>query len=82
MLLWDRMYKEMKKCAHSATKCSLNVDKDFLFGLEDNNQDKAQSFPNYLLDQWFSIFLMLQPFNTVSHIVATLDHKVIFIAAP
>ena len=59
MLLWDRMYKEMKKCAHSATKCSLNVDKDFLFGLEDNNQDKAQSFPNYLLDQWFSIFLTL-----------------------
>jgi hypothetical protein len=32
------------------------------------------------LDQWFSPFLMLQPFDTVPHVVATPNHKSIFVA--
>jgi hypothetical protein len=30
-----------------------------------------------LLVQWFSISLMLRPFNTVLHVVVTLSHKII-----
>lgn len=29
------------------------------------------------LEQWFSIFLMLKPFDTVLHIVVTPNHKAI-----
>ena len=32
------------------------------------------------LDQWFSTSLMLQPINVVSHVVVTLNHKIIFVA--
>lgn len=32
------------------------------------------------LQQWFSPFLALQPFNSVSHAVLTPSHKSIFIA--
>ena len=31
-----------------------------------------------VLDQWFSIFLMLRPFNTVPHVMVTLNHKIYF----
>lgn len=30
------------------------------------------------LDQCFSTFLMLRPFNTVPHVVLTLNHKISF----
>lgn len=30
------------------------------------------------LKQWFSIFLMPRPFNTVPHIVMIFNHKIIF----
>ena len=29
------------------------------------------------LTQWFSTFLVLQPFNTVSHVVVTPNHNII-----
>ena len=29
------------------------------------------------LEQWFSTFLMLRPFNTVPHVVVTPNHEVI-----
>jgi hypothetical protein len=32
------------------------------------------------LGQWFSTFLMLQPFNTVPRVVVTPDYKIIFAA--
>lgn len=32
---------------------------------------------NCLLNQWFSIFLMLQPLNTTLRVVVTLNHKTI-----
>lgn len=32
-----------------------------------------------ILEQWFSTFLVLRPFNTVSRIVVTPNHNVIFI---
>ena len=31
----------------------------------------------YLLELWFSTFLMLQPFNIVPHAVVILKHKII-----
>jgi hypothetical protein len=30
-----------------------------------------------VLDQWFSVFLMMQPFNTVLHVVVTLNYNII-----
>jgi hypothetical protein len=33
-----------------------------------------------VLEQWFSTFLMLLPFNTVPHVVLIPNHKIIFIA--
>ena len=30
--------------------------------------------------QWFSTFLMLGSFNTVPHVVMTLNHKIVFVA--
>ena len=38
-------------------------------------KEKAQSTLNISVVQWFSAFLMLQPFNTVPHAVMTLDQK-------
>ena len=32
------------------------------------------------LQQWFSTFLMMRPFNTVPHVVATPNHQIIFLA--
>ena len=32
------------------------------------------------LDQWFSTFLSLQPFNTVPQAMMTFNHKIIFVA--
>jgi hypothetical protein len=32
------------------------------------------------LEQWFSTFLMLWPFNTAPHVVVTSDRKFIFVA--
>ena len=29
------------------------------------------------VEQWFSTFLMLRPFNTVPHVVVTSNHKII-----
>jgi hypothetical protein len=34
------------------------------------------------LEQWFSTFLRMRPFNTVSHIVVTHNHKVISLLFP
>ena len=31
----------------------------------------------HLLEEWFSTFLMMQPFNTVPHAVGTPNHKVL-----
>lgn len=33
----------------------------------------------YTLGQWFSPFLVLQPFKTVSHVVVTPRHKIILL---
>lgn len=32
------------------------------------------------LEQWFSTFLVLQPLNTVPHVVVTHNHKIVFVA--
>lgn len=37
---------------------------------------------SFVLEQWFPTFLMLRPCNTVPHVVATPNHKIIFIAPP
>lgn len=38
---------------------------------------------NYVpLQQWFSTSLMLQLFNTVPHVVETLNHNIIFTLLP
>lgn len=37
----------------------------------------SQSRNGQLPEQWFSTFQLLQPFNTVSYIVATPNHKII-----
>jgi hypothetical protein len=31
-------------------------------------------------EQWFSTFLMLQPFNRIPHVVVTPNHKIVFAA--
>jgi hypothetical protein len=36
--------------------------------------------PREALEPWFSTFLTLQLFNTVSHVVVTPNHKIIFTA--
>jgi hypothetical protein len=35
---------------------------------------------SHVLYQWSSAVLMLQPFNTVPHVVVNPNHKVIFVA--
>jgi hypothetical protein len=45
-------------------------------------EGKEGMAPSFLLEQWLSAFLRLRPFNLVSHVVVTTDHKVIFIATP
>ena len=44
--------------------------------------DKSSRVHVLLEQQWFSTFLMLEPFNTVPHVVVTLppSHKIIFVA--
>ena len=37
------------------------------------------ALPQFHLDQWFSTFLMLRPFNTVPHLVVTPNYKVILL---
>lgn len=33
-------------------------------------------WPAQIVEQWFSIFPMVWPFNTVSHVVVSLGHKI------
>lgn len=35
----------------------------------------------YSKAEWFSVFLMLSPFNIVPHIVVTPSHKITYVAA-
>jgi hypothetical protein len=41
---------------------------------------KRAELSAYRAKQWFSAFLMLQPFNTVPPFVVILSHEIIFIA--
>jgi hypothetical protein len=45
----------------------------------ETGQDNSYILGGQSLNQWFSTFLMLQPFHTVPHVV-TPNHKIIFIA--
>ena len=44
------------------------------------NLGKFEKCVKESLEQWFSTFLMLWPFNTVPHVVVTPNHKIIFVA--
>lgn len=44
-------------------------------------EDRGEESPDGVgLESWLSTFLMLRPLNTVSHIVLSPNHNIIFIA--
>jgi hypothetical protein len=42
-------------------------------------QNKTKQNKTFFIEQWFLAFPMLQPFNTVPHVVGTPNHKIILL---